>query len=262
MQYMLIHAIDEGVHLDNAQEAEVQATLAKWLEEVIGLGVNLHGSRLRPTAAATTLKVRNGQPLITDGPFAETKEQVVGYDLLECASLDEAIEWASKHPTALLGSVEVRPLYGDQEPAPLPPPQQGKTRYVLLVCLGEDFAMGPQDGAEIGPATDAWVKETDGNGIRLFGSQLAGVEEAKTVRRKADQVLVTDGPFAETKEQIVGFDIVECADLDEALEVAAAHPMAKFGMLEVRPFWAFEAACAMPEGAPGDDVTGRDVAAS
>jgi hypothetical protein len=50
-------------------------------------------------------------------------------------------------------------------------------------------------------------------------------------------VLLTDGPFVETKEQIVGFDIIECADLDEALEVAAKHPVARFGMVEVRPFW-------------------------
>jgi hypothetical protein len=239
MQYMLIHAIDEGVELDEAQEATVQASLTKWLEEVIGLGVNLHGSRLRPTAAATTVKVRNGEPLVSDGPFAETKEQVVGYDVMECDSLDEVVEWASKHPTALIGSVEVRRLLGDPPPAPLAAPKEGKTRYMLLVCLGEDFAMGPQDRAEIGPATDAWVKETDGNGVRLFGSQLEGADQAKTVRVKDDQVLVTDGPFAETKEQIAGFDILECTDLDEALEAAAAHPMARFGMLELRPFWLF-----------------------
>ncbi len=86
-----------------------------------------------------------------------------------------------------------------------------------------------------------WVKEMDGNGVRLFGSQLEDADQARTVRIEDDQVLVTDGPFAGTKEQIVGFDIVECADLDEALEVAAAHPMARFGMLEVRPFWPFGA---------------------
>ena len=110
-------------------------------------------------------------------------------------------------------------------------------RYMILVCLGEDFQMGPQDQAEIGPATDAWVKEMDGRGARLFGSQLEGPERARTVRRKGSELLVTDGPFAETKEQIAGFDVLECTDLDEALEVAAKHPMAKFGMLELRPFW-------------------------
>lgn len=239
MQYMLIHAIDEDVRPDEAQEAEVQASLSTWLEEVIGRGVDLHGSRLRPTAAATTLRIRRGELLITDGPFAETKEQVVGYDVLECANLDEALEWASKHPTARIGSVEVRPLDGSSPPAPLPAPKDGKTRYVLLVCIGEDFAMGPQDRAEMGPATDAWVKEMDGKGLRLLGSPLEDVDQARTVRVTGDHVLVTDGPFAETKEQIAGFDILECADLDEALDVTAAHPMARFGMLEVRPFWPF-----------------------
>jgi hypothetical protein len=242
MQYALIYAIDESVHLDQAEEAKVQAALAQWLEETIGRGVNLHGHRLRPIIAATTLKIRNGELLVTDGPFAETKEQVVGYDLIECANLDEALDWASRHPAAILGAAEVRALQSDQAPAPLPVPKEGKTRYMMLVCLGEDFAMGLQDAAEMGPTTDTWVKEMDGRGLRLFGSQLEGPDQAKTVRRKGDQVLVTDGPFAETKEQIVGFDILECDDLDEALEVAAAHPMARFGMLEVRPFWPFGAA--------------------
>ena len=54
------------------------------------------------------------------------------------------------------------------------------------------------------------------------------------------QVIVVDGPFAETKEQIAGFDVLECADLDEAIDLAAKHPMARFGALEVRPFWPFE----------------------
>jgi hypothetical protein len=239
MQYMLIHAVDEDVELDDAAQRKDASTLATWLEQVIALGVDLHGDRLRPTAAATTVKVRNGEALITDGPFAETKEQIAGYDVLECADLDEAVGWAAKHPTALIGSVEVRPLRGHRPPAPLPAPKEGKTRYLLLVCLGRDFAMGPQDQAEIRPATRAWVKRTEGMGAWLFGSQLEGADQARTVRVKGDQVLVTDGPFAETKEMIAGFDILECADLDEALEVAAAHPEAKFGMLEVRPFWPF-----------------------
>lgn len=240
MQYMLIHAGDEDTQLDEQQAACDQALLATWLEEVIRRGIDLHGSRLRPTADATTVRVRGGQMLVSDGPFAETKEQVGGYDVLECASVEEAVEWASKHPTALIGAIEVRPLWGSPPPAPLPAQKQGNIRYVLFVCLGEDFAMGPEDTAEMGPATDAWVNEMEGRGVRLFGSRLEGVEQARTVRVKGGQLLITDGPFAETKEQIAGFDILECADLDEALEVAAKHPMAAFGMLELRPFWPFE----------------------
>jgi hypothetical protein len=65
---------------------------------------------LAPTAAATTVRVRGGEVLISDGPFAETKELIVGFDLIECADLDEAIEVASKHPAASYGMIEVRPL--------------------------------------------------------------------------------------------------------------------------------------------------------
>ncbi|HXW80333.1 MAG TPA: YciI family protein [Acidimicrobiales bacterium] len=239
MQYMLIHAIDETVDLDERQAARDQSLLATWLEEVVRRGVDLHGSRLRPTSDATTVRVRKGELLVSDGPFAETKEQVAGYDVVECASAEEAIGWASKHPTAIIGAIEVRPLCSTPRPAPLPAPKEGKMRYVLFVCLGQDFEIGPQDEAEIGPATGRWAEEMDGRGVRLFGSQLEGVDKARTVRLKGEQLLVTDGPFAETKEQIAGFDILECNDLDEALEVAAKHPMAKFGMLELRPFWPF-----------------------
>ena len=64
-----------------------------------------------------------------------------------------------------------------------------------------------------------------------------GCRDATTVRVRDGQTLVADGPFAETKEQIGGFDILECADLDEAIELASKHPVAKFGTLELRPFW-------------------------
>ncbi|MBW0092156.1 hypothetical protein I4I73_14885 [Pseudonocardia sp. KRD-184] len=63
------------------------------------------------------------------------------------------------------------------------------------------------------------------------------VSAATTVRVRAGELLVTDGPLAETKELIVGYDVLECADLDEAVEVARAHPMARIGRLELRPFW-------------------------
>jgi hypothetical protein len=97
--------------------------------------------------------------------------------------------------------------------------------------------LGPDEVAEVGPATEAWVAEMDGRGVRLYGNRLAGTGDARTVRVAGDEVLVTDGPFAETKELVAGFDVVDCADLDEAIEVAAKHPAARFGAIEVRPFW-------------------------
>jgi hypothetical protein len=107
-------------------------------------------------------------------------------------------------------------------------------KYLLFIGRDERLPIGPDD--RMGPHTEAWVEEMDGRGVRLQGNALAGIEDATTVRVRADEVLIADGPFAETKELIAGFDIVECADLDEAIEVASKHPMARFGFVEVRPF--------------------------
>src|SRR5882762_5507879 len=82
-----------------------------WSEEMIERGVLLPGGAgLRPPADATTVRVRDDNVLLTDGPFAETKEQIGGIVLIECADLDEAIEIAAKHPFATYGSIEIRPL--------------------------------------------------------------------------------------------------------------------------------------------------------
>ena len=82
-----------------------------------------------------------------------------------------------------------------------------------------------------------WSEEMEARGVVAGGAGLRPPHEATTVRVRDEQLLLTDGPFAETKEQICGFDIVECADLDEAIAVAAQHPMAWAGRVEVRPFW-------------------------
>ncbi len=110
-------------------------------------------------------------------------------------------------------------------------------KYLLMICADETLKLTPEEGAEMGSATDSWVEEMDTRGVRLQGERLRPVSDATTVRVRDTEVLIVDGPFAETKEQIAGFDILECADLDEALEVAAKHPVARFGVIEVRPFW-------------------------
>ena len=135
------------------------------------------------------------------------------------------------------GSVQTSIMYLCM-PAPLPEPGEGKTRYLMFVCT--DPAVDPQEFAHIEPV-DPWVAEMDGRGVRLYGSELEPPGSARTVRVREKHAIVTDGPFAETKEQIAGFDVLECADLDEAIEVGCKHPMARLGILEVRPFWPFGA---------------------
>ncbi len=109
-------------------------------------------------------------------------------------------------------------------------------KYMMLVCVDEAIELSPEEGARVSPEAQAWVKEMDERGVRVQGHELASVQDATTIRVRGGEVVIADGPFAETKEQIAGFDILECADLDEAMEVAAKHPVARFGVLELRPF--------------------------
>ena len=106
-------------------------------------------------------------------------------------------------------------------------------RFLLLVCddpTGDPYRPEDDTIAE-------WVAENDRRDLSVLGDRLRPAQDARTVRVRSGQLLVTDGPFAETQESIAGFDVLECADLDEALERAAAHPMARFGRVEVRPLW-------------------------
>jgi hypothetical protein len=105
-------------------------------------------------------------------------------------------------------------------------------RYMILVCVDETVEVSPEEALPT-----AWVEEMDGRGVRQFGSRLRPVSDATTVQVRDGEVLLSDGPFAETKEQIGGFDLLECENLDEAIEVASKHPAAKFGTIEVRPLW-------------------------
>ena len=115
MKYMLIHCIDEAAERSGDPERRVPGAPAieSWLIQMEGRGVLLHGDRLRYVSDATTVRVRDRELLVSDGPFAETKEQIAGYDVIDCADLDEAIEVASKHPTAWYGTIEVRPIAGN-----------------------------------------------------------------------------------------------------------------------------------------------------
>jgi hypothetical protein len=105
-------------------------------------------------------------------------------------------------------------------------------RYMLLICADEDVVVSPEESS-----AESWLEEVQRRGVRRDGSRLRPVSDATTVRLRDGEVLVSDGPFAETKEQIAGFDVIDCEDLDEAIEVASKHPVATYGTIEVRPFW-------------------------
>ncbi|MBA2318431.1 MAG: YciI family protein [Euzebyales bacterium] len=112
MQYMLLLYGDESgwAAMNEEETAAVFAEYGKLDEFFKSRGSEVQGAELQPTSTATTLRVRDGETLVTDGPFAETKEQLGGYFVVDCASLDEALEVAARIPAAKDGSIEVRPV--------------------------------------------------------------------------------------------------------------------------------------------------------
>jgi hypothetical protein len=112
MQYLLTIYVDESRYADATPEdgAEMLAAYGAFGAEAERAGVLRGGEGLEPSSTAITVRVRDGDRLVTDGPFAETKEQLGGYYLVDCKDADEAIAWAAKIPGAQHGSVEVRPI--------------------------------------------------------------------------------------------------------------------------------------------------------
>ena len=112
MQYLLLIHADEEIW-PSLSEQEQQAIVEEYAAvtaELRDSGAYVGSNRLAPTTIASTVRVRDGEQVVTDGPFAETKEQLGGYYLIDAESLDEALEWAAKLPTARRGSIEVRPV--------------------------------------------------------------------------------------------------------------------------------------------------------
>ena len=109
-------------------------------------------------------------------------------------------------------------------------------RYMLMIC-GDEAAVESLVAEQALPGCGGWSEEMERRGVLQGGAGLHPSSAATTVRVRAGGVLVADGPFAETKDQMGGFSLVECADLDEAIEVASKHPAARYGVIEIRPVW-------------------------
>jgi len=116
MQYLLLIYSNEKemAAMNAAERTSMTAEYTEFTKGIIQAGQFKAGDRLKPTSAATTVRVRNGQRVTTDGPFAETREQLGGYYLVDAKNLDEAIAIAARIPGARLGSIEVRPIWPPQ----------------------------------------------------------------------------------------------------------------------------------------------------
>ncbi|MFO1008246.1 MAG: YciI family protein [Planctomycetaceae bacterium] len=241
MKYMFLIYSPENAWTPEEWKQCVETSLGV-CQELAAKGQFIAASPLHPVATATTVRVRDNRPLITVGPFAETTEQLGGFYLIDVENLDEAIAIASRLPPATKGTVEIRPLfklYGlpteKLSAAPSDQPSSLK-RYMFLCYDDEEYwrTAGPDALQAAMQEAVELTKELDARGQYLSASPLHPIATATSVRMRNGQRLVTDGPFAETREVLGGYYLILARDQAEALQYATRHSGARVGAVEVR----------------------------
>jgi hypothetical protein len=225
-------------------EAALAIMNGRWpayAEEMDRRGLWRLGRELDFPETAVTVRVRDGETLVTDGPFAETKEFVAGFDVLDCVDLDEAIEVEAKNPVAQFHPFELRPFLGGLRLGPGAPAfGQGDDSAgipYLLTGWVDGTPAEPLDDQAVTQECDAWRQELEALGLHVLGEALGDPETAKTMRFHDGEMRLTDGPFLDTRQFIASVDVVSCADRQQAIELAATHPLASYHAIEVRPFY-------------------------
>src|SRR5262245_35643928 len=243
MKYMLLIYGAEGAWTEDERRACMVESLGV-CDELAAQGKFQGASPLQPVATAVSVRVRDGRTLVTDGPFAETTEQLGGYFVLDLADLDEAIAVAARLPPAAKGTVEIRPLValdGLPPERPLPTaPGAGSRAPFLLLCYDDEAAWEaaePQAHAAARAEAAALARRLSDEGRYLSASPLHPAATATCVRVRDGKRLITDGPFAETHEVLGGYYLILAEDRATAVRLAAQHPGARVGAVEVRPLF-------------------------
>jgi hypothetical protein len=245
MRYLLLIAGNTEHSSDGTASpdalAAMQREIPRWAEEMNSRGVRLFSQELDLPATAATVRVRDGRTLVTDGPFAETKEFVAGFTLLECAGLDEAVAVAASSPVSWFNTLEVRPFadgtWLDDKALARAAGEGSAASSYLLISWMETTGAAPDDDEAVAQRADGWRRDLETRGLFALGSALRGPETARTVRVRDGQTVISDGPFTETAEFVGGIDVVSCADRQGAIDLAATHPVAQSRAIEVRAFY-------------------------
>jgi len=108
-------------------------------------------------------------------------------------------------------------------------------RFLMLICRDESIPFSAEDRGRIGSQVQAWVTEMQQRGVRLHGDVLSDIDATTNVRVRGGETEVDNGPRVEMPAPASGFNLIDCADLDEAIEVSAKHPIARYGVIELRP---------------------------
>jgi hypothetical protein len=266
MRFMLAVKATQDFEAGVWPDEKMLAEMAKWTEELVHAGALLSCQRLQPSAQGARVRFAKGTITVTDGPFAETKELIAGFCLIEAKSRDEAIAWAKRIPFRE-GAVDVRPLFEltdfpvdpaeqpdgwrDKEEqmraTPLPARKPGTIRYMGIIKADKNTEAGVMPGAKSLAAMGAFMEEGAKAGVILAGEGLQPSSKGARIQYSGSKRTVIDGPFAETKELIAGYVLLQVATKAEAIEwtkrfVEVDAPLRLGGECEceLRPIFEFE----------------------
>lgn len=255
MKYMLlIYGAESSWTEDERKECMIESMGIS--EELQQQGKLLAASPLHSVTTATSVRVRDGRKQITDGPFAETTEQLGGYYIIDVNDRDEAIQIANKLPPAKIGTVEIRPLLPlpdslslptiKNKGANLPPASDAKkSKDYLVLMYAEEGAWPPEEHAPALAESVELCHHLHAKGQFVSAAPLQPPATATCVRIRNGNRAIVDGPFPETKEQLGGYFLIRVANLDDAIAVAARIPGSRRGTAEIRPLFPLPELCGL-----------------
>jgi len=209
------------------------AEMKKFAGELARQGKLRRGAPLVAESAGARVRVRDGKAFVSDGPFAESKEIVGGFWIIEAASREEAIEIARRCPHARHGVVEVHLVRWRDTAAD---PEKG---IPFLFAFQTEPGLTDPDGSKMREMI-GFGEALKRDGKFLETAPLAHDPPPARIEPRGGKTLVTDGPFAEAKETVGGYGIVRVASRAEAIDLAKRYPHAKWGPVEVREIMFFD----------------------
>ncbi len=233
------------IHFPDNYDPSVETGASPEEIEALEKEMNAAGPRiifacgLSPAGNAKSLRGQpDGKVLVTDGPYLETKEHVGGLSILECADLDEALVWARKGAVVCRMPGEVRAFQGSSAQATAADSNTmtggNMPQFLVAIHHPDNYDPSVETGA-ISEEIHALNREMIAAGIRVFAGGLTPASDAKSLRPQPDgKVLVTDGPYLETKEHVGGVWILQAADLNEAVAWGRKAVLACRAPVEVR----------------------------
>jgi len=262
MRFMMLVKANKDSEGGVLPNEKILSEMGKYNEELVKAGALLAAEGLQASSKGTRVRYSNGKFQVIDGPFAETKELIAGFWLIQAKSKDEAIEWARRVPFQE-GEVEVRPLFElpdfpvdlaekpdgwrekeEQFRAAPPARKPGTIRYMGILKADKDTEAGILPDEKFLSAMGAFFEEGVKAGVILSGEGLQPSSKGVRVRYSGSMRTVIDGPFVETKELIAGYAILQFTSKAEAIEwtkrfvqVDAPGRLGAESECETRPFF-------------------------